>query len=32
MAAPLSGWAGFYLGVNGGYGWAKDNYVDPFLR
>jgi opacity protein-like surface antigen len=29
MAAPLSGWAGFYLGVNGGYGWAKDSYVDP---
>jgi len=22
--APLSGWAGFYLGVHGGYGW-KDN-------
>ena len=28
--AVMSSWAGFYLGVDGGYGWAKDNYVEPF--
>jgi opacity protein-like surface antigen len=24
VAAPLSSWAGFYLGAHGGYGWADD--------
>jgi outer membrane immunogenic protein len=29
----LSDWAGFYIGVNGGGGWAKDKFsVDPALR
>ncbi len=23
--APAAGWTGFYLGVNGGYGWAADD-------
>lgn len=23
-AAPISGWSGFYLGLNGGYGWGSD--------
>jgi outer membrane immunogenic protein len=26
VAAPQSSWAGFYLGVHGGYGWADDSF------
>lgn len=28
--APIPSWAGFYLGLHGGYGWAHDDFSDPF--
>lgn len=28
-AAPLASWAGFYLGVHGGYGWGDDPFTLP---
>ncbi|MGY8636564.1 hypothetical protein RAD15_29240 [Bradyrhizobium sp. 14AA] len=29
VAAPQATWAGFYLGVHGGYGWADDPFNAP---
>src|SRR5439155_15476331 len=31
IAAPLSTWAGFYLGAHGGYGWADNPSSFPLL-
>lgn len=28
--APIPSWAGFYLGLHGGYGWARHDLSDPF--
>lgn len=28
MVAPAWSWAGFYIGVNGGFGWARTEHVD----
>ena len=28
-AAIAASWAGFYLGVHGGYGWGANNFTDP---
>ncbi|MBX9651822.1 MAG: hypothetical protein K2X57_32705 [Xanthobacteraceae bacterium] len=29
ISAPLAGWAGFYAGVHGGYGWGENPYSLP---
>ena len=28
MVAPAWSWSGFYIGVNGGYGWSRSEHVD----
>ena len=28
MAEPMWNWTGFYVGVNGGFGWARSNHTD----
>ena len=30
IATAMSSWAGFYLGVHGGYGWGENKYSDPW--
>ncbi|MES2195537.1 MAG: hypothetical protein V4517_14045 [Pseudomonadota bacterium] len=30
IATSMSSWAGFYLGVHGGYGWGANKYSDPW--
>lgn len=30
IVTAMSSWAGFYLGVHGGYGWGKNKYSDPW--
>ena len=27
--AVMASWAGFYLGVHGGYGWKRDDFSEP---
>jgi outer membrane immunogenic protein len=30
IVAPVQDWSGFYLGINGGYGWGNGTYDTPF--
>jgi opacity protein-like surface antigen len=29
VAAPEPTWTGFYIGLDGGYGWGRDRFADP---
>ena len=29
IAAPEPTWTGFYIGLDGGYGWGRDRFADP---